>query len=76
MGILKVLPWKCVTRFRKRGNLGPRYCGPFQILAQVARVSYRLDLPEELSQIHNTFHVSHLLRCLVDDFVVVSLEEI
>ena len=42
----------------------------------MGKVAYRLDLPEELSQIHSTFHVSQLWKCLVDDLVVVSLEDI
>nr|KAJ0204071.1 hypothetical protein LSAT_V11C500265800 [Lactuca sativa] len=45
-------------------------------LARVGRVAYHLDLPEELSQIHRTFHVSQLRKCLVDDSTVVPLEDI
>ena len=76
MVLLKVSPWKGVIRFRKRGKLGPRFIGPFRVLARVGRVAYRLDLPEELSQIHNTFHVSQLRKCLVDESAVVPLEDI
>ena len=76
MVLLKVSPWKGVIRFRKRGNLGPMYIGPFRVLARVGRVAYRLDLPEELSLIHNTFHVSQLRKCLVDETAVVPLEDI
>ena len=76
MVLLKVSPWKGVIRFRKRGKLGPRFIGPFRVLARVGQVAYRLDLPEELSQIHNTFHVSQLRKCLVDEAAVVPLEDI
>ena len=76
MVLLKVSPWKGVIRFRKRGKLGPRFIGPFRVLARVGRVAYRLDLPVELSQIHNTFHVSQLRKCLVDESAVVPLEDI
>ena len=65
-----------MIRFRKRGNLDPRYIGPFKIISRVGKVVYRLDLPEELSQVHNTFHVSQLRKCILDKDVVVSLYEI
>ena len=76
MVFLNVSPWKGVIQFRKWGKLGPRYIGPFRVLAQVVRVAYRLDLLDELSQIHSTFHVFQLQKCLVDDSVVVSLKDI
>ncbi|KAK1415049.1 hypothetical protein QVD17_30819 [Tagetes erecta] len=60
--MLKVSPWKGIIRFRKRGKLSPRYIGPFRIVARVGDVAYRLDLPEELSGIHPTFHVSYLRK--------------
>ena len=65
MVILKVSPYKGVIRFRKRGKLGPRYIRPFRIVVRGGKVEYRLDLPEELSQFHNTFHVSQLRKCIL-----------
>lgn len=76
MVLLKVSPWKGVIRFRNRGKLGPRFIGPFKVLARVGRFAYRLDLPAELGQIHNTFHVSQLQKCLVDESATVPLEDI
>ncbi|CAH1412384.1 unnamed protein product [Lactuca virosa] len=76
MVLLKVSPWKGVIRFRTRGKLGPRFIGPFRVMARVGQVAYRLDLPAELSQIHSTFHFSQLWKCLVDDSAVVPLEDI
>ncbi|GKF59003.1 hypothetical protein Tco_0175789, partial [Tanacetum coccineum] len=58
--MLKVLPWKGVIRFGKWGKLNPRYVGPFKVLEKVGEVAYKLELPEELSKVHNTFHVSNL----------------
>ncbi|GKA92286.1 putative reverse transcriptase domain-containing protein [Tanacetum coccineum] len=55
--MLKVLPWKGVVRFGKRGKLNPRYVGPFEVLEKVGEVAYKLELPEELSRVHNTFHL-------------------
>ena len=66
MVLLKVSPRKGVIRFRMRGKLGPRYIGSFRIISRVGRVAYTLELPEELSRIHNTFHVSQLQKCIMD----------
>ncbi|KAI3700661.1 hypothetical protein L2E82_45298 [Cichorium intybus] len=74
--LLKVSPWKGVIRFRKRGKLGPRYIGPYKVIARIGKVAYRLELPDELRLIHNTFHVSQLQKCIVDETAVVPLEDI
>ncbi|GKB30193.1 putative reverse transcriptase domain-containing protein [Tanacetum coccineum] len=55
--MLKVAPWKGVMRFRKHGKLNPRYIGPFRIIERISPVAYRLELPQELSRVHNVFHV-------------------
>ncbi|KAI3723450.1 hypothetical protein L2E82_35039 [Cichorium intybus] len=72
----EVSPWKGVIRFRERGKLGPRYIGPYRIVAQVGKVAYRLGLPEQLSQIHDMFHVSQLRKCITDETTIVPLEDI
>ncbi|GJT88617.1 hypothetical protein Tco_1070334 [Tanacetum coccineum] len=69
-------PWKGVIRFGKKGKLAPRYVGPFEILERIGPVAYRLRLPEELSGIHDTFHVSNLKKCLADASLHVPLDEI
>ncbi|GJS72409.1 putative reverse transcriptase domain-containing protein [Tanacetum coccineum] len=74
--LLKVSPWKGVVRFGKKGKLAPRYVGPFEILERIGLVAYRLRLPEELSSVHDTFHVSNLKKCLADASLHVSLDEI
>ncbi|GJZ97116.1 putative reverse transcriptase domain-containing protein [Tanacetum coccineum] len=60
--MLKVSPWKGVVRFSKRGKLNSRYVGPFKVIERVGEVAYKLELPKELSRVHNTFHVSNLKR--------------
>nr|GEZ27438.1 putative reverse transcriptase domain-containing protein [Tanacetum cinerariifolium] len=80
MVMLKVSPWKGVIRFGKRGKLNPRYIGPFKvlakILAKVGILAYRLELPEKLSRVHSTFHVSNLKKCFVDEPLAIPLDEI
>ncbi|GJY66161.1 putative reverse transcriptase domain-containing protein [Tanacetum coccineum] len=72
--MLKVSPWKRVVRFGKRGKLNPRYVGPFKVLEKVGSVAYKLELPEELSRVHNTFHVSNLKKCYADKPLAIPLD--
>nr|GEW64641.1 reverse transcriptase domain-containing protein [Tanacetum cinerariifolium] len=72
--MLKVSPWKGVVRFGKQGKLNLIYVGPFKILDKVGIVSYKLELPQELSRVHNTFHVSDLKKCRADEPLAVSLD--
>nr|GEU51918.1 hypothetical protein [Tanacetum cinerariifolium] len=71
-----VSPWKGTMRFRKHRKLSPCYIEPFKILARVGLVAYTLELPEELKGIHSSFHVLNLKKCLAEDEVVVSIDEI
>nr|GEW76980.1 putative reverse transcriptase domain-containing protein [Tanacetum cinerariifolium] len=76
MVMLKVSPWKGVIHFGKHGKLSPRYIGPFEIIERIGLVAYKLELPKKLCGIHNTFHVSNLNKCLADENLVISFEEI
>jgi hypothetical protein len=51
-------------RFKIRGKLTPRYIGPFRILEQRGEVAYQLEIPRQLSDVHDVFHVSQLRKCL------------
>ena len=73
---LKLTPWKGVVRFGKRGKLSPRYIGPFEIVERVGPVAYRLDLPKELSRVHNVFHISMLRKYIPDPSHVLEAPEI
>ncbi|GJX17774.1 putative reverse transcriptase domain-containing protein [Tanacetum coccineum] len=72
--MLKVSPWKGVVRFSKRGKLNSRYVGPFKVIERVGEVAYKLELPKELSRVHNTFHVSNLKKCHADEPLAVPLD--
>ncbi|GJX63475.1 putative reverse transcriptase domain-containing protein [Tanacetum coccineum] len=74
--MLKVSPWKGVVRFGKRGKLNPRYVGPFKVIERVGTVAYKLKLPQQLSRVHNMFHVSNLKKCLSDESLVIPLGEL
>ncbi|GJW45854.1 putative reverse transcriptase domain-containing protein [Tanacetum coccineum] len=54
--LFEVLYGRGVVRFGKREKLNPRYVGPFKVLAKVGAISYKFELPQELSRVHNTFH--------------------
>ncbi|GJT52799.1 hypothetical protein Tco_0978956 [Tanacetum coccineum] len=74
--LLKVSPWKGVVRFRKKGKLAPRYVGPFEILERIGLVAYCLRFPHELSNVHDTFHVSNLKKCSADASLHAPFKEI
>ncbi|KAL8233859.1 hypothetical protein R6Q59_019959 [Mikania micrantha] len=61
---------------REKGKLAPRYVGPFKILERIGKVAYKLELPPELSNVHSTFHVSNLRKCLADQDLQVPLDDI
>ncbi|GKF69968.1 hypothetical protein Tco_0203025 [Tanacetum coccineum] len=74
--MLKVSPRKGVIQFEKRGKLNPRCIGPFKILDRVDPVVYKLELLEELSNVHSTFHVSNLKKYLSDESLIIPMKEL
>nr|GEZ13682.1 putative reverse transcriptase domain-containing protein [Tanacetum cinerariifolium] len=74
--LLKVLTRKGVVRFSKRSKLSSRYVGPFKIAERIGPVAYWLRLPQELVEVHDTFHVLNLKKCLADINLHVPLDEV
>jgi hypothetical protein len=61
---LKVSHMRGTRRFKVKGKLAPRYVGPFKIVDRKGEVTYQLELPPQLSDVHDVFHVSQLKKCL------------
>jgi hypothetical protein len=61
---LKVSPMRDTRRFRVKGKLAPRYVRPFKIIDRKGEVAYELELPPQLSEVHDVFNVSQLKKCL------------
>jgi hypothetical protein len=61
---LKVSPMTGTWRFKVKGKLAPRYVSPFKVISRKGEVAYQLELPPQLSDIHDVFHVSQLKKCL------------
>ncbi|KAK4713515.1 hypothetical protein R3W88_019422 [Solanum pinnatisectum] len=61
-------------RFGKKGKLSPRYVGPYQILKDIGKGAYELDLPNELALVHPIFHVSMLKKCIGDPVSIIPIE--
>jgi hypothetical protein len=73
---LKVSPMRGLHHFKIRGKLAPRYIRPFKILEQRGEVAYQLELPPQLSNVHDVFHVSQLRKCLRVPEEQMPLEEL
>ncbi|GJR73798.1 putative reverse transcriptase domain-containing protein [Tanacetum coccineum] len=64
------------ARDRQRRKLNPLYIGPFKILERIGPVAYKLEILEELSNVHITFHISNLKKCLSDESLVIPMKEL
>jgi hypothetical protein len=60
---LRVSPIRGLRRFNVRGNLSPRFIGPFKIVERRGEVAYQMEFPAQLSGVHDVFHVSQLKKC-------------
>ncbi|XP_024978962.1 uncharacterized protein LOC112516171 [Cynara cardunculus var. scolymus] len=74
--MLKISQWKGVVHFGKRGKLSPPYIDPYMITERVGEVAYKLELREELHDIHNMFHLSNLRKCLAEGSSKLTLKDV
>jgi hypothetical protein len=73
---LKVSPMRGTRRFKVKGKLAPRYVGPFKIMDHKGEVAYQLELPPQLLDVHDVFHVSQLKKCLRVPEEQLSMEDL
>nr|GEZ14433.1 putative reverse transcriptase domain, ribonuclease H-like domain, aspartic peptidase domain protein [Tanacetum cinerariifolium] len=73
--MLNISPRKGIILFGKRRKLNPRSTGPFKILKKIGPVAYKLELPEELNNVHNPFHVSNIKKCLSIKSLIILMKE-
>jgi hypothetical protein len=73
---LKVSPMRGTRRFGVKGKLAPRYVGPFKIVYRKGEVAYQLELPPQLSDVHDVFHMSQLKKCLQVSEEQLPMEEL
>jgi hypothetical protein len=72
----KVSPLRGMRRFKVKGRLLPRYIGMFWVFRRVGEMAYQLELPDNLSNVHNVFHVSQLKKCLCVPKEQLPMEEL
>jgi hypothetical protein len=73
---LMVSPMRGTRRFKVKGKLTLRYVGPFNIISHKGEVAYQLELPPQLLDVHDVFHVSQLKKCLRVPEEQLPLEEL
>ena len=73
---LKVSPLRGRKRLKVKGKLSPRFIGPFRIFRRVGEMAYQLELPDNLSDVHDVFHVSQLKKCLCVPKEQLPMEEL
>jgi hypothetical protein len=73
---LKVSPLRGMKRFKVKGKLSPHFIGPFRVFRRVGEMAYQLELPNNLSDVHNVFHVSQLKKCLCVPEEQLPMEEL
>ncbi|XP_020699239.1 uncharacterized protein LOC110111627 [Dendrobium catenatum] len=73
---VKVSLMKGVSRFGRMSKLSPRYVRPFEIIERIGKSAYRLLLSDQLSDVHNVFHVSSLKKWMSDADKKLSADEV
>ena len=71
---LRVTPVTGVGRALKSKKLTSHFIGPYQILERVGNMDYRVALPPNILNLHDVFHVSHLLKYISDPSHVIHMD--
>ncbi|CAA7048694.1 unnamed protein product [Microthlaspi erraticum] len=69
---LKMRTFQGTDKNRKLKKLRPRFMGPYKIIERIGAVAYRLDLPQELSEFHDVFHVSILIKVVREPEIILA----
>lgn len=68
---LKMRTFRGTNDLRKLKKLRPRYMGPYVITERIGAVAYRLNLPQELADFHNVFHISVLRKVVKEPQLII-----
>ena len=71
---LKFSFMKGVMRFVKKGNLSPRYVGPYHIVQRAEKIVHELRLASERAFFHLIFHIYLLKKCIGDRVSILPIE--
>lgn len=73
---IKVVSFKHMIRFNRKGKLTPKFIGLYEIVERVSKVTYTLVLSVRIDRIHSMFHVLSLQKYISYPLHVLRIEEI
>lgn len=70
--LIKIALMKGVMRFRKKGKLSPKNVGLYMVIEPISNVVWKLELPQEMTSVHNIFHVTMLKKYFPDPYHIIQ----